>query len=162
MTLTRFFRDFGLYAAWLVAIVATAGSLYFSDVRAFVPCSLCWYQRVLMYPLVILLGVASYRQDRGVIPYALPFTLLGSGLALFHYLEQKVPGFGAPDLCRVGVPCNIAYINWLGFITIPFLALTAFVIITTILAGVMFTSRQPRKGYTPSGDDPLEVSRRVA
>ena len=156
MTLTRFFRDFGLYAAWLVAIVAMAGSLYFSEVRAFVPCNLCWYQRVLMYPLVILLGIASYRQDRAVIPYALPFTLIGGGVAMFHYMEQKIPGFGAPAMCRVGVPCNVEYINWLGFITIPFLALTAFVLITTILAGVLFTSRQPRKGYT-AGKDALDA-----
>ena len=157
MTLTRFFRDFGLYAAWLVAIVAMAGSLYFSEVRAFVPCALCWYQRILMYPLVILLGVASYRQDRNVIPYALPFTVIGGGLALFHYMEQKIPGFGAPELCRVGVPCNIAYINWLGFITIPFLALTAFLLITTILAGVLFTSRQPKEAYTPTREETLDT-----
>ena len=162
MTLTRFFRDFGLYTAWLVAIVAMAGSLYFSEVRAFVPCTLCWYQRILMYPLVILLGIASYRQDKNVIPYALPFTLIGGGVAMFHYLEQKIPGFGAPEMCRAGVPCNVAYINWLGFITIPFLALTAFVLITTILAGVLFVSRQPQKGYTLGREEALDSSQSVA
>ena len=131
-----FFRDFGLYAAWLVAITATAGSLYFSEVRLFVPCSLCWYQRIMMYPLVILLGVASYRQDREITRYALPLSILGGGISLFHYLEQKVPGFSAPSLCRAGVPCTQEYINWLGFITIPFLALVAFTLITVLLVGV--------------------------
>ena len=160
--MTRFFRDFGLYAAWLVAITAMAGSLYFSEVRAFVPCTLCWYQRILMYPLVILLGIASYRQDKNVIPYALPFTLVGSGVALFHYLEQKIPGFGAPELCRAGVPCNVAYIDWLGFITIPFLAFTAFILITTILAGVLFASRLPQKGYTLPREDALDSTQGVA
>lgn len=131
-----FFRDFGLYAAWLVAITATAGSLYFSEVRLFMPCSLCWYQRIMMYPLVIILGVASYRQDTGVVRYALPLSIPGGAVALFHYLEQKVPGFSAPSLCRMGVPCTQEYINWLGFITIPFLALVAFTLITVLLVGV--------------------------
>lgn len=131
-----FFSGFGLYAAWLVAVTATAGSLYFSEVRLFAPCSLCWYQRILMYPLVILLGIASYRQDRGVVHYALPLSVLGGGVSLFHYLEQKVPGFSAPSLCRMGVPCTQEYINWLGFITIPFLALVAFTLITLVLIGV--------------------------
>jgi len=131
-----FFWDFGLYAAWLVAITATAGSLYFSEVRLFVPCSLCWYQRILMYPLVILLGIASYRQDREIVRYALPLSVLGGVVALFHYLEQKVPGFSAPSICRAGVPCTQEYINWLGFITIPFLALVAFTLITVLLLGV--------------------------
>lgn len=136
-----FFSGFGLYSAWLVAIVATAGSLYFSEVRLFVPCSLCWYQRIMMYPLVILLGIASYRQDRGIVRYALPLTILGGTVSLFHYLEQKVPGFSAPSLCRMGVPCTEEYINWLGFITIPFLALTAFTLITVLLIGVARSAR---------------------
>ena len=131
-----FLQGFGLYAAWLVAVTATAGSLYFSEVRLFVPCSLCWYQRIFMYPLVILLGIASYRQDTGIVRYALPLSVLGGTVSLFHYLEQKVPGFSAPTLCRAGVPCTQEYINWLGFITIPFLALVAFTLITLLLIGV--------------------------
>ena len=144
-------REYGLYLAWIVSVVATGGSLYFSEVRLFVPCTLCWYQRILMYPLVILLGLASYRQDRGIIPYALPLSVFGGGISLFHYLEQKVPGFGAPNLCRAGgVPCNTDYINWLGFITIPFLALTAFTLITLVLLGTWRAQRKktaaPRAG----------------
>ena len=131
-----FFRGFGLYTAWLVAVVATAGSLYFSEVRLFVPCALCWYQRILMYPLVILLGIASYRQDRSIVGYALPLSVLGMGVSMFHYLEQKVPGFRPPSICRSGVPCSQEYINWLGFVTIPFLALIAFTLITVLLVGV--------------------------
>ena len=132
----RGFRGFGLYAAWLVAVTATAGSLYFSEVRLFAPCALCWYQRILMYPLAILLGIASYRQDRGVVFYVLPLSVLGGAVSLFHYLEQKVPGFSTPSVCRLGVPCTQEYINWLGFITIPFLALIAFILITIVLIGV--------------------------
>lgn len=131
------FRGYGLYLAWLVALIATGGSLYFSEVRGFVPCVLCWYQRILMYPQVILLGMASYRQDLRAAVYVLPLAVLGVGVAAFHYLEQKIPGFGAPELCRQGVPCNLEYINWLGFITIPFLSLIAFTLITVLLVGAM-------------------------
>ena len=123
-----------LYAAWLMAIVATLGSLYFSEVRHFVPCTLCWYQRILMYPLVVLLGIAGWRLDRSIRTYVLPLSLLGMGVAAYHYLEQMVPGFGAEALCSSGVPCSGRYIEWLGFITIPFLALTAFTLITVSLA----------------------------
>ena len=125
-----------LYLAWLLALVATLGSLYFSEVRHFIPCQLCWYQRILMYPLVVILGVASYRQDRSATAYALPLALLGVGVSLFHYLDQKIPGFGPPGLCSSGVPCNAAYIDWFGFITIPFLALIAFSGISVALTGM--------------------------
>ncbi len=131
-----------LYLAWLTSLVATLGSLYFSEVRLFVPCTLCWYQRILMYPLVILLAMASYRQDREVTRYFLPLTMLGVVVALYHYLEQKIPGFGSPALCRSGVPCTVEYIDWLGFITIPFLSLTAFSILTVLLLGIRRASRQ--------------------
>jgi disulfide bond formation protein DsbB len=137
----RFLGVYGLYLAWLVAVVATAGSLYFSEVRLFVPCTLCWYQRILMYPLVIVLGLAAFRRSTVVVPYVLPLSVLGAGVSLFHYLEQKVPGFGAPAMCRSGVPCSLEYINVLGFVTIPFLALVAFVLVTVLLIG---THRQQR------------------
>lgn len=123
-----------LYAGWLVALVAMGGSLWFSEVRQFVPCTLCWYQRILMYPLVLLLGVAAWRVDTGVVRYALPLSVLGALVAGYHVLDQKVPGFGFPGACRSGVPCSAAYIDWLGFITIPVLSLTAFVLITAALA----------------------------
>ena len=123
-----------LYVAWLVAIIATLGSLYFSEVRHFVPCTLCWYQRILMYPLVVVLGIAAWRLDRTVWMYVLPLSVLGMGVSTFHYLEQMVPGFGAEALCSSGVPCSGRYIEWLGFITIPFLALVAFTLITIAMA----------------------------
>jgi disulfide bond formation protein DsbB len=121
------------YVAWLVALTATLGSLYFSEVRQFVPCTLCWYQRILMYPLVVILGVAAWRRDRGAVAYALPLSLLGLVVAGYHVLDQKVPGFGFPGACASGVPCDVAYVAYLGFITIPVLAATAFLIISVLL-----------------------------
>ena len=133
----------GLYAAWLVALVATLGSLWFSEVRLFVPCTLCWYQRILMYPLAVILAIAAWRTDRGIVRYALPLSLFGAVVAGYHVLEQKIPGFGFPEACRGGVPCNVQYIDWLGFISIPVLSLTAFVLISVALI-VVAARRDPR------------------
>ncbi|RXZ77850.1 disulfide bond formation protein B [Paenibacillaceae bacterium] len=128
-------RDYALYFAFLVALVATLGSLYFSEVLGYIPCELCWYQRIAMYPLTILLGVAAYTNDTSVKKYVLPLSIIGGGISLFHYLHQKVPALSQIKQCSQGVPCNVDYINWLGFITIPFLALIAFILITFFMLG---------------------------
>ncbi len=131
-----FFNRYGLYVAWLVSLTATLGSLYFSEIRGFVPCELCWVQRIFMYPLVFLLGIAVFTDDRSVKKYVLPLSIVGGLISLYHYLVQKVPGFADIKPCTQGVPCNVQYINWFGFVTIPFLALTAFTIITLLLLTV--------------------------
>ncbi len=132
-------RKQGLYLAWLVAIVATAGSLYFSEVRHFIPCTYCWYQRILMYPLVIILGIASYRQDKDIAIYTLPLSILGAGIAFYHYLGQKVPDIFSSGGCSTAVPCSYMYINWWGFVTIPFLSLVAFILISVFMVALVQT-----------------------
>lgn len=122
-----------LYVAWLVSIIATLGSLYFSEIQSFIPCELCWYQRILMYPLVLILGIATFQNDKSVKKYVLPISIIGSSISFFHYLEQKVPGFAEIKPCANGVPCSTEYINWLGFITIPFLALIAFSLVSACM-----------------------------
>lgn len=125
-----------LYAtliALLAAWIAMLGSLYFSEIAGFTPCKLCWYQRILMYPLTIVLLVAALRRADDTPYYVLPFSLLGICVSTYHYLLQKTDLFSEGSVCTGGVPCNIDYINWLGFITIPFLALTAFIIITIMM-----------------------------
>jgi len=119
--------------AWIVAIAATAGSLYYSEVRRFMPCELCWYQRIFMYPLVLLLGIAVYRLDLGIRPYALAMSLVGESISLIHYLEQKVPAFRPTACDATPIPCNTQYVNYFGFVTIPFLALVAFLLILAAL-----------------------------
>lgn len=126
-------RRYGLYAAWLISIVAVGGSLFFSEVRMFVPCNLCWWQRIVMYPLVPILGIASWLDDAKVVRYVLPLAWGGFLLSTYHYLGQKVDGFLPPAVCTGGAPCDMQYINWLGFITIPFLAGVAFLLIAIIL-----------------------------
>ena len=121
-----------LLAAWSVALVATLGSLYFSEVLKFIPCELCWYQRIFMYPQVFLLGMAFVRKQFIIARYTLMLSIIGGTISLYHYFIQKVPFFRntAPS-CSI-VPCTGDYLNWLGFITIPLLALIAFILISVI------------------------------
>ncbi|MGM0837854.1 MAG: disulfide oxidoreductase [Bacillota bacterium] len=122
-----------LLAASVVALVATLGSLYFSEILLYVPCELCWYQRILMYPLVVILGIAAVKKDAGIATYVLPLSILGGAISIYHFLVQKVDFIGENSVSCGVVPCTGQYINWLGFITIPFLALIGFTFITIIL-----------------------------
>jgi disulfide bond formation protein DsbB/mono/diheme cytochrome c family protein len=142
-----FYRS-SLYIALAAALTATLGSLYFSEVRHYLPCNLCWYQRILMYPLVGIIAVGLLRRDINLPHYILPFSLIGQGFATYHYLLEKTNIFPAPTTCQAGIPCTTAWINWLGFITIPFLAMTAFFIIT-IMALVAMTSGEPAADDRP-------------
>lgn len=130
----RTIQSYNLFFAWLVAVTATLGSLYFSEIRGFVPCELCWFQRILMYPLSIILGIAAFFEDDKIKKYALPLSIIGMCVSTYHYMKQKLPWLDAIKPCTQGVPCNTQYINWWGFITIPFLALTGFVLITLLLS----------------------------
>lgn len=122
-----------LLACWLISLIATLGSLFFSEIMEFVPCSLCWYQRIAMYPLVLLLGIALWKEHKDVVIYALPLSLIGTLLAIYHLGVQYeiIPETASP--CVQGVPCSAMYINWLGFITIPFLSLIGFSLINFFL-----------------------------
>ncbi|KZE36329.1 disulfide bond formation protein DsbB [Bhargavaea cecembensis] len=121
-----------LLAIWTVSLVATAGSLYFSEVRGYIPCEMCWYQRILMYPIVVIGAVAYFRKDFRAAAYTLALSVIGGLISLYHYGIQKLPALqeSAPSCGQVS--CTGAYINWFGFVTIPFLALTAFIIIAVI------------------------------
>lgn len=133
-------------AAWIVALVATGGSLYFSEVLGLPPCKLCWIQRIFMYPLTVFLAVALLRRETRVYQYVLPLTVPGAFVSLYHYLLQKVPALRHPGASCGPVPCTDVYFNWFGFVTIPFLALTAFVLITgMMLAARAAEGREPRR-----------------
>ncbi len=122
----------GLWLAWLAAAVATAGSLYMSEVAGFIPCALCWYQRIAMYPLALLLLIAALRSDGGIRPYAASLALVGAAISAYHVLVQRLPGLPSGS-CSVQAPCNTIYIERFGFVTIPVMALIGFVTIATIL-----------------------------
>ncbi len=122
-----------IFAAWIVAAVSTAGSLFFSEVMMFPPCILCWYQRICMYPLVVILLAGLFPVDRNVIRFSLPLSLIGFAVAVYHNLlyYHILPESVAP--CRAGVSCTTVQIEWLGFITIPLLSLMGFTLIVTLL-----------------------------
>jgi len=128
------------YSRWLAlitAVSATVGSLVFSLGLGWVPCDLCWYQRICMYPLVVILAVNLWRKTKDLEYYVLPLSLAGAGLALYQYLLQKTSWFGTP-LCLSAVPCTTTYMDWWGVVTIPLLAFVAFMIISgaVIVAGM--------------------------
>ena len=121
------------YFAWTAALVATAGSLFFSEVMELPPCVLCWYQRIAMYPLVIVIGAGIIMLDRRMKYYALPLAVGGLIISIYHNLLYYgvVPESITP--CRQGISCTTVQIEWLGFITIPLMALTAFAAVSLCL-----------------------------
>jgi disulfide bond formation protein DsbB len=139
-----------MYIALLAAWIAMCGSLYFSEVRGYVPCVLCWYQRILMYPLAGIIAVGLLRRDWHLPYYVLPFSLFGLGVSTYHYLLEKTDIFAGAAACQQGVSCTTQWINWFGFVTIPFLALTAFLIIT-IMSVIALVNREP-VGEDEEGD----------
>ena len=123
-------RIYFLYIAWLTALAGTLGSLIMSEVFGWVPCVLCWYQRITLYPLVLIIAIGILRKDKNIPYYILPFSLLGGMIALYHWLLQigLISEVAAP--CVAGISCATTYFNLLGFINIPFLSLISFGIIS--------------------------------
>lgn len=137
-----------LWAAWVVAAVATGGSLYFSEIADYIPCQLCWYQRICMYPLSIILLVGALLRDRRAVLYAMVFPVVGALVAIRHvYIEHNPQAESAG--CRIGAPCSAKYIEEFGYVTIPVLALTGFVLIGLLL-GVAWIAG--RRGAASAGD----------
>lgn len=116
-----------------VAVVATAGSLYFSEVAHFVPCRLCWYQRIAMYPLVPVFGVAVWRRDPGVRFYAIPVAVIGGLISTYHVMLERFPSLES-GVCDVANPCTLIWVRRFGYLTIPAMALSAFAFIVVLLA----------------------------
>jgi len=123
-----------LWAAFVVAAIGTGGSLFFSEIAGFVPCDLCWFQRICMYPLSLLLLFAAFHGDYRFARYLLPFPLVGAGISTYHLLiENKV--IGEPSSCRIGgAGCAVKWIDEFGYITIPTLAITGFALLIGFLA----------------------------
>lgn len=122
-------RDNFLFFAWAISIIATFGSLYFSEIKQYEPCELCWYQRILMYPFTVILGIAVMKKDYRISLYTMILAGIGALISTYHYLIQKVTFFTDHAAACGRVPCTGSYINWFGFITIPFLAGSAFILI---------------------------------
>ena len=118
--------------AWLVAAVAMAGSLYLSEGAHFVPCKLCWYQRIAMYSLAVVLGVAALRHRRDVAVYAAPLAAIGASISGYHMLIERFPRLES-SVCDVSAPCTLIWTKRFGFETIPTMAFSGFVLILLAL-----------------------------
>lgn len=122
-----------LVLAWIISLAGVFGSLYFSEIRHFPPCVLCWYQRICLYPLALLIPVGIMGRDRLIYRYALPLSLVGLGISLYHNLlyYNILPEAAAP--CLAGVSCTTKFIEYFGFITIPLMAGIGFLGLTILL-----------------------------
>lgn len=122
-----------LFLSFLIASVATLGSLFFSEVMDFVPCNMCWYQRIFMYPLVLIFLMGILYPDDKVFKYAMPIVMVGLIFSIYHNLLMFgiIPEAAVP--CTNGIPCSTKYISWFGFITIPFLSFIAYISIFILM-----------------------------
>ncbi|MGE4382935.1 MAG: disulfide oxidoreductase [Arcobacter sp.] len=128
-----------IFLAFLVSLVATLGSLFFSEIMHFIPCSLCWYQRIFMYPLVLLFLVNLLYPDDKIFKYSFPLVIIGLLISIYHNLliYKVIPENLSP--CVSGIPCSVDYLNWFGFITIPLLSFFSY---TTILILLILFKRK--------------------
>jgi len=131
------------YATFTLALFATLGSVFFGEVMKLPPCTLCWYQRICLFPLPLLLAVGIAQRDARLAAYCMPLALIGLGVSSYHNLLQLgvIPETLSP--CTGGVPCSERQIAWLGFLTIPLMALSAF---SMILVGLIGHVREQRRG----------------
>lgn len=131
-----------LFACWVIVAVSTAGSLFFSHVMEFAPCVLCWYQRIFLFPLVLILAAGLFPLDRKVVKYSLPLAAAGLLTAVYHNLLYA--GFIPKSIrpCAKGVSCTEEYISLFGFLSIPMMSLLAFAAVTALL--ILLKRREPR------------------
>lgn len=125
-------RPVRVWLAWLVAAVAVAGSLYFSETANFTPCKLCWFQRIAMYPLAIILLIAAVRRDTAIRLYAVPLATIGGLISAYHYLIEWRPSLGKGS-CDITAPCTVPWFRQFGFISLPLMALCGFAAIVSLL-----------------------------
>ena len=133
-------RDAGVWVGAAVAATSTIGSLIYSEHFDLIPCRLCWYQRIAMYPLVVILLIAAGRRDTaGARRYGIPLAFIGAAVATYHYLIQQFPSLES-GACSLEAPCSAAYVWRYGFVSIPYMALAGFALILTVL---ITTERTP-------------------
>ncbi|NDF82075.1 MAG: disulfide bond formation protein B [Actinobacteria bacterium] len=119
----------------LVTTVSMLGSLYFSEVVNYRPCLLCWYQRIAMYSLAIVLVIAAVRRDRGIVPYAMVLAGIGATIAGYHWLLERWPAIDTGS-CSADAPCSVPYFEVFGFVSLAFMAFCAFVTVLAFLAAL--------------------------
>ncbi len=125
---------FNLQLAFIVSLLAAGGSLYMSEILVFIPCELCWYQRIAMYPIPVILVTGLWKKDYTARVYAAILAIIGFGIALYHFSLQSFPQL-ISSCSSLGVACNTRYVELFNFISIPIMSLTAFTLILITLYG---------------------------
>jgi hypothetical protein len=118
--------------ALVVALVATVGSLYLSEVANFIPCKLCWYQRIAMYPLVVVFGVAALRSDARAWIYGAVMAAVGAAISAYHVAIERFPSLDSAS-CDPNAPCSLKWVEHFGYLTIPTMAGSAFLLILALM-----------------------------
>lgn len=126
-------KSYSLYLTWILACAAVLGSLFFSELMRLEPCHLCWYQRSTIYPLAFVMGIAAYRGDRSIVPYAIALVIVGLILSGYQIVIQEVPEWQPIELCGAGPNCTDKIDIGLGPITIPMLSFAALLIMLALL-----------------------------
>jgi len=126
-------RQWSLFIAWFIALAGLLVTLYASNILTIPVCHLCWYQRICIYPLVLILGIATFRNDGNIAIYTIPLALIGFIFSLYQYLEQMIPGFSPINVCGTGADCSEIHLKLLGFVTYPFLSMLACTAIIILL-----------------------------
>lgn len=138
-------RRVALPLAWLIAAVTMLGSLYYSRIQHYIPCELCWYQRICIYPFAVILGIAAWRRDAGVRVYAVPVLAIGAVVAAYHTWVQAYPPADGTSFCTADAPCTLRYVWEFGFVSLPFMALSACCCMIVLL---LIARPTPRSGPT--------------
>jgi disulfide bond formation protein DsbB len=128
--------------AWVVAVVTTLGSLYYSKVQEFLPCELCWYQRICIYPFAVILGIATWRRDAAIRVYAIPVFAIGMVISAYHTWIQAYPPSDGTSFCTADAPCTTRFVWEFEFVSLPFMALSALVVMTALLLVARPASRR--------------------
>ncbi|MCD9625372.1 disulfide oxidoreductase [Rhabdothermincola salaria] len=135
-----------LWLAWIVATVTTLGSLYYSKVENYLPCELCWYQRIAIYPFAVILAIAAVRRDAAVRVYAVPVLVIGAVISAYHTWIQAYPPASDTAFCTADAPCTARYVWEFGFVSLPFMALSA----SLVMIALLFVARPT----SPASPDP--------
>lgn len=150
-------RGSTMWLAALVAIASTLGSLYLSEIAHLIPCKFCWWQRIAMYPLAILLPMAAFRNDLRARLYAGTFAVIGASIAAWHRFIQAFPQFDSGACSATGPSCSSPLIKMFGFVTIPYMALSGFLLILALLYVDRVNSPLDRPPSTDPDTEPASM-----
>jgi len=137
-------KRYSLYFIWVISCLSTLGSLYFSEIKHIEPCHLCWLQRIVLYPLTLIVGIAAYRGFYGIARYIFPQVLIGTGIASYQVAIQEIPGWEPINMCGAGPSCAEKISIGLGPITIPILSLGALLVMLILILLAWRTAKTPQ------------------